>query len=78
MTDISSIQNGTNRNMEDMMNIPNDPIMLMSFLNTQLRDKYSSLSELTKSYAVNQEEIIKKLSDAGYVYSEEKNQFSPK
>ena len=32
-----------------MPNIPNDPIMLMSYLNTQLRDNYASLEELCKS-----------------------------
>ena len=31
------------------MNLPNDPIMLMSYLNTQLRDNYPSLEELCKS-----------------------------
>ena len=34
------------------MDMPKDPIMLMSFLNTQLRDNYSSLTELTKSYGL--------------------------
>ena len=31
------------------MNIPNDPMMLVSFLNTQLRDFYDSLDEFCKS-----------------------------
>ena len=35
-----------------MPNIPNDPIMLMSYLNTQLRDNYASLEELCKSMCV--------------------------
>lgn len=33
-----------------MPNIPNDPIMLMSYLNTQLRDNYASLEELCRSF----------------------------
>lgn len=57
------------------MNIPNDPIMLMSFLNTQLRDNYSSLEELVKSNSLNLEEIETKLSTAGYHYDKDRNQF---
>ena len=57
------------------MNIPNDPIMLMSFLNTQLRDNYSSLEDLVKSNSLDQKEIEKKLANAGYHYDIERNQF---
>ncbi len=57
------------------MNIPNDPIMLMSFLNTQLRDNYSSLEDLVKSNSLDQKEIEEKLSNAGYHYDVERNQF---
>ena len=57
------------------MNIPKDSIMLMSFLNTQLRDNYSSLTELVKSYGVDEGEITQKLSSVGYSYDPEKNQF---
>ena len=57
------------------MNIPNDPIMLMSYMNTQLRDNYSSLSEFAKSNGVNEQEIVDKLAAVGYKYDEEKNQF---
>ena len=65
------------------MNIPNDPIMLMSFLNTQLRDNYSSLEDLVKSNSLDQKEINsldqkeieEKLANAGYHYDVERNQF---
>ena len=57
------------------MNIPKDPIMLMSFLNTQLRDNYSSLTELSKAYGGDENEIKQKLSATGYNYNEETNQF---
>ena len=40
------------------MDMPKDPIMLMSFLNTQLRDNYSSLTELAKTYGVDESDII--------------------
>jgi len=57
------------------MDMPKDPIMLMSFLNTQLRDNYSSLTELTKSYGVSEDEIISKLEAVGYHYDSERNAF---
>lgn len=43
------------------MNLPNDPIMLMSYLNTQLRDNYPSLEELCKSMCLDEAEIRAKL-----------------
>lgn len=57
------------------MNIPKDPIMLMSYMNTQLRDNYSSLSEFAASNDVSEQEIVDKLEAVGYKYDEEKNQF---
>lgn len=57
------------------MPIPNDPIILMSYLNTQLRDHYSSLEDLCKSMDLDASEIAEKLKDVGYVYYQERNQF---
>ena len=53
-----------------MANIPKDPVMLLSFLNTQLRDYYPSLEDCCLSLGINMEEIT-----VGYYYNEEKNQF---
>lgn len=57
------------------MNIPNDPVMLLSFINTQLRDNYSSLDELAAAYGVNAEDIKVKLGNIDYTYDEESNRF---
>ena len=57
------------------MNIPKDPVMLMSYINTQLRDNYSSLSELTKSLGLDEKEIIDKMSSIGMKYDEKLNKF---
>ena len=57
------------------MNMPNDPVMLLSFVNTQLRDNYSSLDELAAAYGVEAGEIIKKLGDIDYSYDPEGNRF---
>ncbi len=61
--------------MMTFSNIPNDPVMLYSFLNTKLRDHYSSLESLCEDMDLNQEEIIAKLSMMDFHYDEEKNQF---
>lgn len=57
------------------MNIPNDPVILLSYINTQLRDFYSSLDELCKSLNVKQEDIESKLSTINYKYDDKINQF---
>ena len=57
------------------MPIPNDPMILLSFINTQLRDKYPSLEEFGKSNSVDIAEIENKLSAIGYEYSAELNKF---
>ena len=43
------------------MPIPNDPVILLSFINTQLRDNYSSLDEFGKSNSIDINEIKNKL-----------------
>ena len=57
------------------MNLPKDPFMLLSYVNTQLRDNYPSLTELAKSQGVNENEIIETLGRAGYKYDSEGNRF---
>ena len=55
--------------------IPKDPVMLLSFVNTQLRDYYSSLSKLCEDKQLNQEDLEKKLNLIDYFYDTERNQF---
>lgn len=57
------------------MSIPQDPVMLYSFLNTKLRDFYPSLEALCEDMDVNQEEILTKLASMGFVYDEKENRF---
>ena len=59
-----------------LMSIPNDPVMLLSYINTQLRDFYPTLEELEKSLNVNIEEIKSKLASIGYQYDSELNRFA--
>ena len=55
--------------------ITKDPVMLLSVVNTQLRDYYSSLSRLCEDKQLNQEELEKKLNLIDYFYDAERNQF---
>ena len=56
-------------------NMPKDPVMLLSFVNTSLRDKGISLEELCKSFGVDVKEIEEKLDKIGYTYNNELNKF---
>lgn len=55
--------------------IPNDPVMLLSFVNTQLRDHYSSFEEFCKTFLVEPSEIEQKLNSIDYTYDAAANQF---
>lgn len=55
--------------------IPSDPIMLLSYINTQLRDNYPSLTDLCTSLNVDREEIERKLESVGYKYDDQSNSF---
>lgn len=55
--------------------LPQDPIILLSFVNTKLRDEYPSLDELCAALDADREELLRKLESVGYAYAEERNQF---
>ena len=57
-----------------MNNLPKDPVMLLSVVNTNLRDFYSNLDEFCKAKDADKQEIIEKLKMIEYTYDEEKNQ----
>ena len=58
-----------------MKDLPQDPMMLFSVVNMKLRDQYASLDELCDDMNVDKEELMKKLADFGFEYSEENNKF---
>ncbi|MGN1134881.1 MAG: DUF4250 domain-containing protein [Oscillospiraceae bacterium] len=58
------------------MSLPNDPFMLLSFINTMLRDKYASLDALCDDLDESKTEITEKLSAAGFEYDDKLNKFS--
>lgn len=56
--------------------LPKDPIILFSYVNTKLRDKYSSLEELCASEDVDKETLLETLEAVGFTYQPATNQFS--
>lgn len=60
---------------ENKMSLPKDPVMLLSVVNTKLRDFYPNVEELAAAEGTSAEEIIQKLSGINYIYDRESNQF---
>lgn len=58
-----------------MSTIPSDPVMLLSFVNTKLRDEFTSLDLLCNSINVDKSTIINKLKIIDYDYIPSANQF---
>lgn len=57
------------------MQLPMDPVMLLSVVNTQLRDNYDSLEALAEAADTTAEDLKKKLAVIGYRYNQTQNQF---
>lgn len=55
--------------------LPLDPFVLLSYVNTQLRDVYPNLDEMCASMDVDKSFIVRKLADAGFSYDEPNNRF---
>lgn len=55
--------------------IPEDPVMLLSFVNLKLRDFYSDPEEMCEELEIDQEEMEAKLAGIFYHYDKEKNQY---
>lgn len=57
------------------MKLPKDPILLLSAVNTKLRDYYPSLDALCEDMQTDKEEIISVLKGINYEYDESRHQF---
>ena len=55
--------------------LPKDTFILLSFVNTRLRDEYTSLSELCAALGADEGEITAALSAVGYAYDKSQNRF---
>ena len=58
-----------------MAKLPEDPVMLLSFVNMKLRDQYASLDELCDDLQVLSFELEDKLGEIGYFYNAKENRF---
>ena len=56
-------------------NLPQDPIILLSYINTQLRDHYATLAEFCAAMGTDQTELEKKLRAVDYEYDPEQTAF---
>ena len=55
--------------------LPQDPVILLSYLNTKLRAEYPSLEALCDDLQADAGEITAKLEAIGYTYDPQRNQF---
>ncbi len=52
-----------------------DPVILLSILNTKLRDFSEDLKDLSLEHNIDIEELTEYMKSKGFIYSEETNQF---
>ena len=55
--------------------LPQDPMILFSFINMKLRDQYPSLDALCEDMDVDKDNLLATLAAVGFEYSEENNKF---
>ncbi len=55
--------------------LPEDPMLLLSVLNTRLRDAYPSLDALCEDLELERPALEERLGAVGYAYDEGQNQF---
>ena len=59
----------------DNMDLPNDASILLSVINTKLRDNYANLDELCEDLDIDKSTLTQKLNLIDYVYDEKLNRF---
>ena len=57
--------------------LPQDPYILLSYVNTKLRDEYSDLDAMCDGLDADKTELTDRLAGAGYAYDRSANQFKP-
>ena len=55
--------------------LPQDPIMLLSYVNTRLRDRDADLGAFCDREDADEAAVCAKLAEAGYEYDPQRNQF---
>lgn len=55
--------------------LPSDPVILLSVVNTRLRDNYADLAELCGAEDVDAADLERRLAEIGCRYDADQNQF---
>ena len=58
-----------------MVDLPKDPMILLSVVNTKLRDFYTDLDTLCQEMQIEKKELTEKLASIDYEYDAGLNQF---
>ena len=56
-------------------NLPKDPMLCVSVVNTKLRDYYKNLDALCQDLNIEKETLVAKLAMIDFEYDEKRNQF---
>lgn len=57
------------------MELPKDPAILLSYINTKLRDDYPTLDALCDDLHIDRKELEETMAGNGFEYSAENNKF---
>ena len=57
------------------MPLPHDPFLLLSYVNTQLRDFCEDLDDLCRTLDIDEKALVSQLADIGYLYDPAQNRF---
>lgn len=57
------------------INLPKDPMILLSVINTKIRDQYHTLDALCEDMQIEKQELIDILKGIDYEYDESRHQF---
>lgn len=55
--------------------LPKDPMILLSYVNTKLRDEYPTLDCLCEELGLDRAALEQTLAEVGFVYREEQKRF---
>ena len=55
--------------------LPQDPMILLSYVNTKLRDEFPSLRELCLTLGVDEEDLCRRMKQIDYEYDSALNRF---
>ena len=57
------------------MTLPQDPVILLSYVNTKLRDEYADLDEFCAAEDADPAALQSRLAEIGYRYDDKQNRF---